>query len=116
LDDLLPDSGELTEEERQQLFATDLIVRGLSPEDRTEVYLAVEVSVLVEPHDVRRALDRALLLEKATGKKGLAVVAGERITDEAQDLALENGVWCVLDGSTTPPTAPATATGAESLN
>lgn len=104
LDSLLPPGGEgLTEEERDRLFAADLVIRGIRPEDRNEAYLAVEVSVLVELHDVARARDRARLLQKATGRITIPVVAGDNITEEARQVAADEGVWCVLNGAVTAP-------------
>ena len=52
-------------------------------------YLVVEVSWLVEQRDVRRALDRATLLSKA-GYTVQAAVAGQRIQDDARDLAVRH--------------------------
>jgi len=104
LDDLLPEtSDEFSDEEREQLFAADLIVRGVEPAERTEVYLVVEISVVVDLQDVTRALDRAQLLAKVLGKKTIPVVAGERITRGARAAAAAQGVWCVLDGRAKEP-------------
>jgi DNA repair exonuclease SbcCD ATPase subunit len=106
LDDLLPEtSDEFSDEEREQLFAADLIVRGVEPTERTEVYLVVEISVVVDLQDVTRALDRAQLLAKVLGKKTIPVVAGERITRGARAAAAAQGVWCVLDGRAKEPAA-----------
>ncbi len=107
LDALLPEPGTtLNEAERDRLLATDLVVRGVEPVDRSEAYLVIEVSVLIELHDVARARDRAHLLSKATGKTTIAVVAGDRITDEAQQVAAGDQIWCVLDGTSTAPESP----------
>src|SRR5438105_10016240 len=56
------DSGILSDADAQALYEADVIVRGRRAEDRTEVYLVVEVSWGVGPHDVERAAQRAALL------------------------------------------------------
>jgi hypothetical protein len=59
--------------------------------------------------DVERAVRRAALLGQ-TGLHTLPVVAGERITDEAAELARAMRVWQVLDGRVTGSQWSRTAT------
>jgi chromosome segregation ATPase len=102
LDALLPEEGELiTEEERNQLLVSDIVIRGKERSTQSEAYLAVEVSALVDLKDVRRARERAAILEKVTGKRAMPVVAGEDITEDAKRLIAADRVWCVLDGRAT---------------
>ena len=106
LDRLLEDaeeSGRLTPAESEDVRATDVLALGRRREDETEAYLAVEVSGLVEVDDVVRALRRAELLTRATGKTAVPVVAGERIPPEIDRIARQSGVWRVLDGVAVPP-------------
>jgi hypothetical protein len=98
LDDAL-DTGQITEAERDEMLAADLVVRGRHRTDGREVYLVAEVSVGIGPGDVQRAVDRADALAKL--HEAIPVVAGERITPEANELARERGVLVVLDGRTT---------------
>jgi chromosome segregation ATPase len=108
LDELLLEHEELSETERDQLLAADVVVRGQQWSDRTPAYLVVEVSVVVNPKDVLRARQRALILERITGVKAIPVVAGDRISARARKLAAEEGVWCVLNGApSAPPTVSA---------
>jgi hypothetical protein len=102
LDDAL-DAGQITHNERDEMLAADLVVRGRHREDGREVYLVAEVSVGIGPDDVRRAVDRAGTFAKL--HDAIPVVAGERITREANELARERGVLVVLDGRTAEPGA-----------
>lgn len=96
------DSGVLSEIDARQLYETDLVVRGRRPEDGTEVFLVVEVSWGVGPHDVERAAQRAVLLSR-TGLATIAVVAGQRMLPEAAALARQAQVWQITDGQAIPP-------------
>ena len=59
--------------------------------EATEVFLALEVSVVVDSTDVQRAGRRA-------GYATVLVVAGERVTPDAEDEAQTQGVTVLLDG------------------
>jgi len=97
--------GAITEREREELLNSDVVVRGRWRRDDAEGYLAVEVSGGIGASDVERAVRRAALLAKVTGKRVVAVVAGEAITDEGERAAKNLGAWCVLDGRTIEPPA-----------
>jgi hypothetical protein len=90
----------LDEEEIRQIVALDLIVRGrlLPPQGEGELWLAVEVSYVVDQNDVMRAAARAALLRKA-GLPAIPVAAGKRLTQGALALATESRVVLVQDGS-----------------
>jgi len=94
--------GALSEEGMDEIARADVVVRGQRRESPGEVYLVVEVSWGVGPGDVERAVRRAALLSQ-TGLQTMPVVAGERITDEAAELARAMRVWQVLDGRVTVP-------------
>lgn len=71
----------LTDDEYDEVLPVDMIVKGRLRElPDQDVYLAVEVSVVVDKEDVRRADRRAELLRKA-GLTAMPVVAGEDLTD-----------------------------------
>jgi hypothetical protein len=106
LADLVDDAEErklITQDDRLNLLATDVIVHGVRRDDRQEVYLAVEVSWIIDGHDVERAAERARLLTLLTGEPGVAVVAGRSMSDRAIERARELGVLQVLDGSASAP-------------
>jgi len=89
----------LSAEEFRDLLLLDLLVNG-RPRHLTEaplVWLAVEISGVVDRHDVERAERRAGYLSKA-GYTALPAVAGERATEGAETLAQEKGVLLILDG------------------
>jgi DNA repair ATPase RecN len=95
--------GVLTEVERIDLLAADVVVQGRTPDDDAPAYLVAEVSLVIDTHDVERALQRAGILGRATGVRVLPTVAGERILDAAADLAHARAVRIVLNGKTPAP-------------
>jgi hypothetical protein len=78
---------------------TDLLVRGI-PRRRPElgeVWLVLEVSGVVDRHDVERAVARARLLRRAF-PRALPAVAGERLAPEAESAAAQHHVVVLRDG------------------
>ena len=71
--------------------------------DDQTVYLVAEVSGLISEDDVRRAVDRAQALARATERPVIAAVAGETLPTDVQALAAQRGVWCVTDGHVLSP-------------
>ncbi len=93
----------LSGDELQDLWRIDLLVQGylrepLKGDEKPEAYLAVEVSVLVDREDVERAKRRANILSKA-GLLAIPVAAGEDLTERALQMAENEGVVLVKDGS-----------------
>ncbi len=90
----------LSEAEMRELLPLDLLVQGrprrIRPQE--DVWLAVEVSIVVDINDVRRARQRARLLRKA-GLIAAPAVAGEQATSGAELAAQEDGVLLLQDGS-----------------
>ncbi len=92
---------QLSTEELNELFQLDLLVRGRPrylPE-APEVWLAIEVSAVVDAEDVARARRRAALLSRA-GYLAVPVVAGEGATQGAQEEAQTHQVVLLQDGRT----------------
>ncbi|MFN3741062.1 MAG: hypothetical protein ACK4VW_00120 [Anaerolineales bacterium] len=98
------DAGKLSEEERNDLLLSDLIVRGRDRQTHEEIHLLVEVSIGIGRGDVERAARRAALLSRLFPTR--PVVAGEGINAEAIIRCRELGVWQVLDGAVIAPQAP----------
>ena len=94
--------GELSEAEAEDVALANLVVRGRRREDGAAVYLVVEVSWGVGPHDVERAARRAALLAR-TGTPALPVVAGKTLTAEAARLVRTMQVWQLTDGQAVSP-------------
>jgi DNA repair exonuclease SbcCD ATPase subunit len=90
---------ELSEPEAEEAFAIDLLVRG-TPRKKPElgeVWVAIEVSSVVDRYDVERAIRRAVLLHRVHPHV-LPAVAGEGLTEGAEELARSEGVVIVRDG------------------
>jgi len=91
----------LTDKEVSELLALDLLVRGRPREANAkvdELWLAVEVSSVIDAGDVQRAERRAALLRQA-GLKAVPVTAGARINAKAQKLADSLRVAVMKDGT-----------------
>ncbi|MCS7010111.1 MAG: hypothetical protein NZL98_01915, partial [Anaerolineales bacterium] len=94
---------QLGEEELDHLLALDLLLSGrlnlpwAARIGVDEVWLAVEVSAVVDRQDVERAWERAALLRRA-GLQALAVAAGHRWTQGAEQVAERKGVILQKDG------------------
>ena len=89
----------LSSEEFKDLLSLDLLVSGqprYHPE-MPEVWLAVEISAVVDQEDLNRARRRANLLRQA-GYRAIPVVAGERTTLGAEDEARLHKVAVLQDG------------------
>ncbi|MCC9077144.1 hypothetical protein FKZ61_013630 [Litorilinea aerophila] len=86
--------------DRDELLLLDLIVRG-RPRDLdvpTDVYLAVEVSSVVDRNDVERARRRAAIL-RSLGHVAVPVVAGENVSQGGMNRAREDHVALFQDGT-----------------
>lgn len=91
--------AQLTSDQLDEALLLDLVVRGRPRlgEDREDVWLAVEVSVVVDMGDVTRARRRAELLRRA-GYRAIPVVAGKSATLEAEAEAQDQSVVMLKDG------------------
>jgi chromosome segregation ATPase len=89
----------LSPEEFRDLLLLDLLVRGQPRyrEGAPEVWLAVEISAVIDRHDVERALRRAGYLQRA-GYRVIPTVTGERATEGADEEAEARKVLMLLDG------------------
>jgi hypothetical protein len=89
----------LTLDELQELLRLDVVITGTTrpPAPSREVWLAIEVSSVIDRDDVERAQRRAALLRKA-GYRAAPVVAGEALTQGATELMQTAPVVLLLDG------------------
>ncbi len=100
LQDLLPQlEARLTEAEVDELLPLDVLLRGQVRHlpSRPEIWLAMEVSAVVDQSDVERAVNRARLLNKA-GLRAMPAAAGEEFTEGARLLAIRQRVLLLQDG------------------
>ena len=90
---------ELPPSERDSILLLDLIVRGRprTVDNPPDVYLAVEVSAVIDRNDVGRALQRAAVL-RSLGYIVVPVVAGEKVTKGGLASAQEDAVAVFQDG------------------
>jgi hypothetical protein len=89
----------LSEAEIDDLVQLDVLIRGKLRHhaDTPELWLAMEVSRLVDRNDVKRALRRAELLRKA-GLRVMPAAAGEDTTTESEEFARDESILLVKDG------------------
>ena len=89
----------LSSSEFDDVLLLDLLVRGTPRHhpELPEVWLALEISSVIDRHDVSRVLRRTQLLRQA-GYQAVPVVAGEEITQGAQEEATRDSVVVLQDG------------------
>ena len=89
----------LSEDEVEDVMRLDVLAWGRvrrAPES-PPVWLAVEVSAVIDQNDVKRARRRAALLCRA-GYRAIPVVAGEQLTEGAQAAVAEAPLIVLQDG------------------
>ncbi len=96
-------AGQLEDAERDAILEANIVLTGKRRQDQADVYIVVEVSTTIDPHDAERAADRAALLERL-GRPVIPAVAGAALTAEGARRARERGVWQFLDGHMASPT------------
>ncbi len=89
----------LSDQEMEDLTPLDLLVRGQPRRqpDAPEVWLAMEISAVVDRNDVARARQRAAALRKA-GYLAIPTVAGQQVTQGAEAAAQTDAVLLLQDG------------------
>ncbi len=97
LDDLREQGHEFTHDEWLQLGAIDLLLSARHPQTREPLYLVVEVSRMIYPDDVQRAIERAEMLRQR-GLNTYPAVAGEGIEPEAREMAERSRIFVLLNG------------------
>ncbi len=72
--------GAITRSENQELTSTDLVLRGEGPET-PDFQLLAEISITIQERDLTRAVNRAAILEKATGIRTQPILIGTAIEE-----------------------------------
>ncbi len=90
--------GLITRQQRRAVLDADVVARGRLRDTGVEAYLVAEVSAVIDPRDVHRAVERARVLERISGLPVVAAVGGEAIIPDADREAQAMGVHRVLDG------------------
>jgi hypothetical protein len=90
----------LTDEELEEVALLDVLVRGRPKKDiaKDQLWVAVEVSKVVDRHDVERAQRRTEILRRA-GYPVVAAVAGREVTGGGHECAQQHAVALIRDGS-----------------
>ncbi len=89
------EQGRMSRADREGLLRADAIVRAQSA--GTAVHLVVEVSSLVDRHDVERAQDRARALAIGLGRAVVRpCVVGHAVTETAEALASQSDTLMIL--------------------
>ncbi len=90
--------GIITERERLDAFAVDLVLEARRDTEQATLYVVLEVSRTVADYDINRAAERADIVQKATGKQALPVVVGVHIDQVRRQLARERNVALISYG------------------
>ena len=90
--------GLITERERIDAFAVDIVMEGRREADDATVFIVVEVSRTIGDSDVNRALDRANIVQRATGKQAIPAVIGVFVDQVRRELAEEQNVAVITYG------------------
>ncbi len=90
----------LTQQEIEDLALADLVLVGkpVKQSGLPQAWLVVEVSAMIDRGDVERAIRRTMWLRRLRNPV-VPVVAGEQITDGAEQLAEKHRIFVVQDGS-----------------
>jgi len=89
-DAILNKKATITDDERDDALKIDVVVTGfLRHNKEKKVFLAAEVSIVVDKTDVERAARRTKIIEKCLGIPGIPVVIGDEYTDGAKKAAEE---------------------------
>ena len=98
MDDLRESGQEFTEEQWRDIAGIDTLVSAKHPRTGEPIHVAIEVSWMIFLEDVQH-ISRCARQLTERGVKTLPVVAGEGIAPDARDLALQEKVLVLLDGS-----------------
>ena len=85
-------TGLINQDEEEHLQVVDLVVQARPYNSNQVVYYAIEISVVVDETDVRRAAERAEILSRATNTKTVPVTVGVVTIPAATALAETHGV------------------------
>lgn len=90
------EEGRITEEQVEDAKLIDGIARGRRRGDSATIYLALEISAVVDNHDLARAIRRASIIAEATGSFTQPIVVGETIRADVRNQAEKLGAGYVV--------------------
>ncbi len=88
--------GMVSEEEVDDLWVSDIIIRAQRSRDRRQVHAVLEVSFTISNRDVDRAYHRGRALSAVTGGEVVAAVIGGAAEPQQRRRAQERGVRVVI--------------------
>ena len=88
--------GVVSEEEVDDLWVSDIIVRAQRSSDRQQVHAVLEVSFTINNRDVNRAYQRGRVLSAVTEGEVVAAVIGGVAESQQRRRAQERGVRVVI--------------------
>lgn len=91
--DTAVDSGSISEDEADRLALSDAVALGHMAKTGEQVAVVAEIASTAHIDDVLRALERADIAARATGRRAVPVVMGQK-AEVIRD-ALHPGVWLV---------------------
>jgi hypothetical protein len=86
----------ISEEQADDAKLIEAVTRGRRRGDGAAMYLAVEISSIVDEHDLSRAVRRAAMVAEATNTITLPVVVGETIRSDVRNQADRLGAGYVV--------------------
>ena len=90
--------GIITEQERLDAFAVDIVLEGRREAEDATLLVVVEVSTTIADSDINRASERAGIVQKATGTQALPAVVGTYADQVRRQLAQERNVTLISYG------------------
>jgi uncharacterized protein YoxC len=90
------EAGQISEVQAEDAKLIDAVARGRRRSDGATIYLALEISAVVDGHDLERAIRRAAIITEATNMPTLPVVIGETILAEVRNQAEQLGAGYVV--------------------
>ena len=86
----------ITEEQRQRIEETDMIVRARRQDSRETIYISVEAFATIRERDITRANDSAIALQAAFDAESTPVAAGYQVRSEDRMRAENVGVELII--------------------
>ena len=89
------EAGRISSEQEHRIIATDIILQARRRQDRTPIWVAVEVAGRIDREDIRRSRESADTLATVFGEEAVPVVAGYWIHPADRERAASARVTCL---------------------
>ena len=88
------DDDKISHSQWYEILLTDAVVRGVK--DGETIYAVAEISLTVHHDDIDRAVERAAIIQQATGATTYPIVIGDSIPPQQQAQASNKGVTALI--------------------